>query len=63
VNFWIGLLVIALVFFCEWHGYFSGKKKGFEQGYCKGRTDANLWWVKLEEGVDEARQIIWRENS
>jgi flagellar biosynthesis/type III secretory pathway protein FliH len=63
MNLWIGLLAIAIAYFLEWHGYSEGKRKGFEQGYCRGRTDANLWWIKMEEQVDQARQTIWKENT
>ena len=63
VNLWIALLVIILAFCLEWHGYSEGKKKGFQRGYCRGRTDSNLWWIKLEEQADQARQEIWRENT
>ena len=62
MNLWIALLVLLLAFFLEWHGYSEGKRKGYERGYCQGRTDANLWWIHLEVDVDEARQKIWREN-
>lgn len=63
MNLWIGLLVLILAIFLEWHGYSEGKRKGFAQGYCKGHTDADLWWIKAEEGADQARQEIWRENT
>jgi hypothetical protein len=62
VNLWIGLLALGLASFLEWHGYAEGKKKGYELGYCRGRTDANLWWIKADEGADEARQVIWRAD-
>jgi hypothetical protein len=63
MNLWIALLVIVLAFCLEWHGYSEGKKKGFAKGYTKGHTDADLWWIKVECGSDEARQEIWRENT
>jgi len=59
---WLLLLVLAIFFGLEWRAYSEGKKRGFQQGYCRGRTDANLWWIKLEENADQARQEIWREN-
>jgi hypothetical protein len=60
---WIALLVLLIAFFLEWHGYSEGKRKGFEQGYCRGHTDANLWWIKAEEETDQARQEIRREET
>ena len=62
-DLWLILLCIIVAFGLEWHGYSEGKRKGFEQGYCQGRTDANLWWIKADEGVDQVRQEMWRENS
>ena len=63
MNLWIVLLALILAFCLEWHGYAEGKKKGFEKGYCKGHTDADLWWSKLECDVDQVRQEMRRENS
>lgn len=63
MNLWV--VLSALVFFAvfQYLAYRDGKRKGFEQGYCRGRTDANLWWIKLEYEVDQARQKIWREHA
>jgi len=62
VNLWFAILVLLVAFLLEWHGYREGRKKGFEQGFRRGYTDANIWWLKSEVDVDEARQIIWKEN-
>jgi|HubBroStandDraft_2_1064218.scaffolds.fasta_scaffold36907_3 hypothetical protein len=62
MNLLIVLLVLILAFCLECHGYAKGKQKGLKQGYCLGRTDANLWWLKVECEVDQERQEIWKEN-
>jgi hypothetical protein len=63
MNLWNALLVLLVAVLLECSAYSKGKKKGFEQGYCRGRTDANLWWLKVECEVSEARHEIWREDT
>lgn len=49
----------AASYFC----YQCGRKEGKEEGYRAGMVEAHKWWIAMEDEVDQARQIIWRENS
>jgi hypothetical protein len=38
-------------------------RRGVRDGYKLGRGDADNWWLRAEQDVDQARKIIWREES
>ncbi len=50
-------IVLELLVMCMVYGW------GHEDGYKKGQRECDRWWCGLEEGADEARQEIWREEG
>lgn len=40
----------------------SARANGFKDGYAKGRTDADNWWLGVEEQADEEQRNVWREE-
>lgn len=39
-------------------GMEAGKQKFFEDGYLRGRKDADNWWIGVEQGYAEGREQV-----
>ena len=66
---WVSLSLSALIVLVlshlafGWWRYVKGVEQGTDQGYIKGRKDADNWWLGVESEADQARVKIWREEA
>jgi hypothetical protein len=38
------------------------RDRAYRDGYSRGRTDADKWWIETDAAVNQAQQKIWREE-
>jgi hypothetical protein len=53
-------LIAAVVLICLVR---DAAREMYDEGYAKGRLDADAWWKRIESEADQARQQIWREEG
>jgi hypothetical protein len=65
MKFLLPIAVAANLLSCVWQFFVVRNVVGprlYQNGYKKGRTDADNWWIGVEASASEERQRIWREG-